>query len=158
RFYGHYLIRRLPAEVILDAYAQITAVPTTFTKVQLGTSGGEVATSDYSPGTPALQLPDTQLGSQLLDALRRPQSGQTCACERQQDSSVTQALHLNNGQTLNSRLRDKKSRVEQWLSEKISDGEAIQRIFMLALCRGPTASERQRLLDLMADASRDPSM
>jgi hypothetical protein len=158
RFYGHYLIRRLPAEVILDAYAQITAVPTTFTKVQLGTSGGEVATSDYPPGTRALQLPDTQLVSQFLDAFGRPERGQTCACERQQDSSVTQALHLNNGQTLNSRLRDKKSRVEGWLSEKISDGEAIQRIFMLALCRGPTASERRRLLDLMADASRDPNM
>src|SRR5205085_2751894 len=28
RFYSHYLVRRLPAEVILDAYAQVTGVPT----------------------------------------------------------------------------------------------------------------------------------
>src|SRR5205823_5980307 len=36
RFYSHYLIRRLPAEVVLDAYAQVTGVPTPFNQVQVG--------------------------------------------------------------------------------------------------------------------------
>lgn len=156
RYYSHYLIRRLPAEVILDAYAQITGVPTPFNSINVGSSGGESATADYPPGTRALQLPDTQLVSQFLDAFGRPERGQSCSCERQQDSSVTQALHLNNGKTLNDRLRDKKSRVEQWLSEKINDAEAIERIFQLALCREPTAAERQRFLALMAEADREP--
>ena len=55
----------------------------------------------------------------------RPDRAQTCSCERQQDSSVSQALHLNNGQTLNNKLRSKNSSVEQWLNEKISDEEAV---------------------------------
>lgn len=155
RFYSRYLIRRLPAEVILDAYATVTGVPTAFTSVNVGSSGGTAGTGDYPPGTRALQLPDTQLVSQFLDAFGRPERGQTCSCERQQDSSVTQALHLANGNTLNDRLRDKKSRIELWLKEKTTDQEAVQRIFMLALCREPSPTERQRFLALMAEAQRD---
>jgi len=156
RFYSHYLIRRLPAEVILDAYAQLTGVPTSFSNITVGSSGGTEGTGDYPPGTRALQLPDTQLVSQFLDAFGRPERGQSCSCERQQDSSVTQALHLNNGQTLNDRLRDKKSRVEAWLKEKITDQDAIQRVFLLALCRPPTAAEQERFGKLMTEAARDP--
>lgn len=156
RFHARYLIRRLPAEVVLDAYSQITKVPTAFAKLTLGPSGGSAATGDYPLGTRALQLPDTLLVSQFLDAFGRPERGQTCACERQQESSVTQALHLNNGQTLNDKLRDKKSRVEEWLNEKISDDEAIRRIFLLALCREPAKNERRRFGTIMADAAREP--
>jgi hypothetical protein len=64
-------------------------------------------------------------------------------------------LHLNNGQTLNDKLRDKKSRVEQWMQEKISDEEAIRRVFLLALSRSPTAGERTRFAGLMAEAGKD---
>src|SRR6202008_812039 len=106
----------------------LTKVPTAFTKVQVGSSGGAANTVDYPLGTRALQLPDTQLISQFLDAFGRPERGQTCSCERQQESSVTQALHLNNGQTLNDKLRDTKSRVEDWLAKKIDDREAIRRL------------------------------
>src|SRR5207302_3134953 len=40
RYYSRYLIRRLPAEVVLDAYSALTKMPTAFTKIQVGTSGG----------------------------------------------------------------------------------------------------------------------
>src|SRR5262249_26993156 len=119
RFYSHYLIRRLPAEVVLDAYSQVTEVPTPFTQVLVGTTGGTTEPKLYPLGTRALQLPDTQLVSHFLEAFGRPQREQTCSCERQQDSSVTQALHLDNGQTLNDKLRAKNSRVEQWLQDKV---------------------------------------
>src|SRR5262249_9052885 len=36
RFYSHYLLRRLSAEVILDAYSQVTGVPTPFNEVTIG--------------------------------------------------------------------------------------------------------------------------
>lgn len=156
RYYARYLIRRLPAEVVLDAYSAITQVPTAFTKVQVGSSGGSAATVDYPLGTRALQLPDTQLVSQFLDAFGRPERGQTCSCERQGESSVTQALHLNNGQTLNDKLRDGKSRVAEWLAAKIGDDEAIRRLFGLALCREPTAEEQKHFAAVMAEAARDP--
>jgi hypothetical protein len=156
RYYSRYLIRRLPAEVVLDAYSAITKVPTAFAKIQVGSTGGESATADYPFGTRALQLPDTQLVSQFLDAFGRPERGQTCSCERQQESSVAQALHLNNGRTLNDKLRDKKSRVEEWLTEKISDQEALHRLYLLALSRPPTAEERDRFAKVIAEAAGDP--
>jgi uncharacterized protein DUF1553/uncharacterized protein DUF1549/Big-like domain-containing protein len=155
RYYSRYLIRRLPAEVVLDAYSDLTKVPTAFTKVAVGSSGGDAPTGDYPLGTRALQLPDTQLISQFLDAFGRPERGQTCSCERQQESSVTQALHLNNGQTLNDKLRDKKSRVEEFLKEMVGDDEAIRRVFRLALCRSPSAEELGRFGKILREASQD---
>jgi hypothetical protein len=156
RFYSHYLIRRLPAEVVLDAYSQVTGVPTVFNQVLVGSSGGVTGTGAFPPGTRALQLPDALVVSPFLDAFGRPERSQTCSCERQQESSVTQALHLNNGKTLNEKLRAKNSRVEQWLKEKVGDEDAVRRVFFLALCREPTAAERQRFTALMAEAARDP--
>lgn len=156
RYYSRYLIRRLPAEVVLDAYSYVTNVPTAFTKVSVGSSGGDAKTTDYPLGTRALQLPDTQLVSQFLDAFGRPGREQTCSCERQQESSVTQALHLNNGRTLNDKLRAKNSRIEEWFKEKLSDQEAIRRVFELALCRPPSAEEQERFTKILAEAAQDP--
>jgi hypothetical protein len=155
RFYSHYLIRRLPAEVILDAYSQVTGVPTPFTQVLLGTTGGFANYSGAPTGTRALQLPDSQIVSPFLEGFGRPERNQTCSCERQQDSSVGQALHLNNGQTLNDKLRAKNARLEQWLQEKISDEEAVKRLFVLALCREPTAGEMARFKALLAEAAAE---
>jgi hypothetical protein len=153
RYYSHYLIRRLPAEVILDAYSQITGVPTSFSIYF-----DERPVFQFPAGTRALQLPDVQIASTFLDAFGRPERVQTCSCERQQDSSVSQALHLNNGQTLNDKLRAKNSRVEQWLQEKIADEEAIRRLFVMALSREPTTTELKNFKDLMADAAKDKAM
>lgn len=158
RFYSRYIVRRLPAEVVLDAYSDITKIATEFGKVAVGSSGGTAATPDYPLGTRALQLPDTQLVSQFLDAFGRPERGQTCACERQQESSVTQALHLNNGQTLNDKLRNKKSRVEEWVTEKIGDDDAIRRVYLLALSRTPTEAELGRFRKLLKESATDPQV
>ncbi len=156
RFYSHYLIRRLPAEVILDAYSQLTGVPTPFIQVQVGTTGGTSAYSGSPTGVRALQLPDAQIVSRFLDSFGRPERARTCSCEREQDSSVTQALHLNNGQTLNDKLRAKDARVAQWVQEKVSDAEAVRRLFRMALCREPTAAETERFQKIMTEAAADP--
>jgi hypothetical protein len=155
RFYSHYLIRRLPAEVVLDAYSQVTGVPTVFDQIALGSTGGVAGTGAYPPGTRALQLPDALVVSEFLDSFGRPDRSQPCSCERMAEASVSQALHLNNGKTLNNKLRSKSSRVARWLKEKVSDEEAIRRLFLLALSRQPTSAERSRLLSLMTRGESD---
>jgi hypothetical protein len=155
RFYSHYLVRRLPAEVILDAYSQVTGVPTPFSEVQIGSSGGTAGYSGAPPGTRALQLPDSLVISAFLTGFGRPERMQTCSCERQQDSSVGQALHLNNGQTLNDKLRAKGSRIEDWAAKQISDQEAIRRLFLLALSREPTAEEMKHSQAVLAQGATD---
>src|SRR5205823_11161644 len=91
RYYSHYLVRRLPAEVILDAVSQVTGIPTEF--------------PNLPKGTRALQLHDSQVASYFLTAFGRPEREKTCACERQQEPNVAQALHLSNGDTINAKLR-----------------------------------------------------
>ncbi len=152
RFYSHYLIRRLSAEVIIDAYSQITGVPTPYS-IYFDAK----PVFNFPAGTRALQLPDIRVGSTFLDSFGRPERVQTCACERQQDSSVSQALHLFNGQTLNDKLRDKKSLVSRWLEEKISDEDAVRRVFLLGFSREPTASELTKFKGVLEEYAKDPA-
>jgi hypothetical protein len=150
RFYSHYLVRRLSAEVILDAYAAVTGVPGDF-----AIYFDEKPVFHFPRGTRAMQLPDVKVLSPFLDSFGRPERMQTCSCERGQDSSVTQALHLNNGKTLNDKLRARDSRVARWLEEKVGDEAAVRRVFTLALCRAPTAGELHKFTSLMAEAGKD---
>ena len=102
-----------------------------------------------------MQLPDSLLISRFLDAFGRADRLQVCSCERTVDSSVTQALHLNNGVTLNDKLRDPKSHVAMWVKEKVPDAEIVSRLYKLALTREPTAAERAKLVALLAEAKTE---
>jgi len=152
RFYSHYLVRRLPAEVVLDIYSQVTEVPTVFSQIKVGTTGGVAGTDQFPPGTRALQLPDSLVVSGFLDSFGRPDRSQPCSCERMSDASMSQALHLNNGQTLNDKLRAKTGRIEKWVQEKVPLDEALRRLYRLALCREPTQKELQQMLAALKEA------
>jgi hypothetical protein len=141
RFYSHYLVRRLPAEVILDAYSDLTQVPTPFS---IFFDARPIF--NFHKGMRALQLPDVKVASAFLDAFGRPERMQTCSCERQQDATVSQALHVNNGSTLNDKLRAKEGRIEKWARDKTSDADVIREVFQLALCRPPSAAEKAKFL------------
>jgi len=154
RFYSRYLVRRLTAEVILDAYSDITGIATPFNILSLGPSGGTSAAA-YPMGTRAMQLPDSQLISNFLDAFGRADRAQACSCERTADASVGQALHLNNGKTLNDKLRDPNSRLSKWLIEKKTDVAIIEEVFRLGLSRSPTAAEKAKFLAIVAEAAKD---
>jgi hypothetical protein len=155
RFYSHYLLRRLPGEVILDAYSDVTGVPTPFDKIN--SAGGDAVTpiGTYPPGTRAVQVPDSLATSRFLDAFGRAERVQTCSCERTSDASVTQALHLNNGYTLNDKLRDKNSAVGKWIADGQTDEQIVERVFLSALSRKPSVGERKKFLAILTDAAAD---
>lgn len=153
RFYSRYLLRRLPAEVILDAYSDLSGVPTPFNQIAIGVSGGTQNVAHYPPGTRAMQLPDSQLVSQFLDAFGRAERTVTCSCEVSKEGTVSQALHLNNGKSLNEKLRDKASVVAKW--EKLTDAQVIDTLFAAAFARPATADERKKFLAALADAAKE---
>ena len=66
---------------------------------------------------------------------------------------MTQALHLNNGYTLNDKLRDKNSAVGKWIAAGFSDEQIVDRVFLLALSRKPTAAEKKKFLAILAEAA-----
>ena len=156
RFYSRYLIRRLPAEVILDAYSDVTGVPTPFNQLQSAAGDSATPVAAYPPGTRAMQLPDSLLLSRFLEAFGRAERVATCSCERTADASVGQALHLNNGTTLNDKLRDPSSAVAKWVGPKgLTDAQIIDRVFAAALTRPPTTAERQEFIDILDAAAKD---
>jgi Protein of unknown function (DUF1553)/Protein of unknown function (DUF1549) len=155
RFYSHYLIRRLSAEVLLDAESQVTDVPTPFTHLASSGRDAETPYGGFPLGTRALQLPDSLVASRFLDAFGRPERAQTCSCERSQDSTVGQALHLNNGKTLNEKLRADGSRAAKWAKEKLTDEEVLRQLYRTALCREPKPGEMATFRKLMEEAARD---
>jgi hypothetical protein len=157
RFYSRYLVHRLSAEVILDAYSGVTGVPTAFTHLSSTARDSSTPYGGYPLGLRAMQLPDSLVVSRFLDAFGRPERAQTCSCERSQDSSVAQALHLNNGRTLNDKLRARNSLVQRWLSEKKSDKEVLAELFLRALCRAPTAAENRKFKALLEEATAESS-
>ncbi|MCI0701397.1 MAG: DUF1553 domain-containing protein, partial [Planctomycetia bacterium] len=148
-------LRRLPGEVILDAYSDLTGVPTPFNQINSAAGDSTTAIGTYPLGTRAVQVPDSLLTSRFLDAFGRAERIQTCSCERTSDASVAQALHLNNGRTLNDKLRDKNSVVGKWIEQKLTDEEIIDRVFLLALSRKPTATETKKFLDILGEVPKD---
>lgn len=147
RFYARYYPRRLMAEVILDAYAQVTGVPTDFSR---DTGNGDTFAMSYPRGTRALQLPDSQIASYFLKSFGKPDRIQTCECERTGEPSVAQVLHIANGSTLNDKLRS-----EQCAATKktMSDAATLDDAYLRALSRFPTDTEKQKLLPVLSKTS-----
>jgi hypothetical protein len=139
KFVSHYPVKRLSAEVLLDALARVTEVPTSF--------------AGYPPGWRSLQLPDVQAASTFLDSFGRPVRESTCSCERSAEPSVSQALHLANGETLNGKLRDDKGAVARVAASTASAPEILEGLTKAALGRVPTDAERTRLLPVLRDAA-----
>ena len=134
KHFSRYYPRRLPAEVILDAFASATEVPTPF--------------SGYPQGWRALQLPDSGVASTFLATFGRPERVITCACERQSTPTLPQSLHLSNGDTLNEKLRHPNNVIGHYLDQGMGLEEIIMDLYLRTDSRPPTEAEKKNLLAL----------
>jgi hypothetical protein len=142
RFYSRYYPKRMTAEALLDAVSQVSGTPTAF--------------ADYPAGWRALQLPDTNVDSYFLRSFGRPLRAITCECERNSQPSMSQALHLSNGDTLNQKLSAKDNRIDKLLAGGASDEKIVEELYLAALSRHPTDEEKARLTAALA-ASGEPN-
>lgn len=138
RYYSKYVIRRLPAEVLLDATSQVLGVPTPF--------------MGFPKGTRALQLPDSQVASQFLSVFGRPARVICDASERSSDPSIGQALHIINGDTLNQKLSNPDGYISLLLRLGLSDSRIVEHMTLSAFARYPTAAEKEQLGGMLAQA------
>lgn len=149
-FSRHYP-RRLMAEVLHDAIADITEVPGEFDKIVL-TDGSTQKTEFYPRGTRALQLFDSAVESYFLKTFGRNERAITCECERSNVPSMVQVLHLANGDTLNAKLRDKEcALVKSASATDVKPGEMIDELYLRCLSRFPTKRERDGLKQVFAE-------
>lgn len=149
RYYSRYYPRRLMAEVMLDAVSSVTAVSTTFDKIEF--PGADVRATDFYPeGTRAVQLYDSAVRSYFLKTFGRNQRRITCECERSDEPSMVQVLHLSNGDTVNSKLSTKDNRLQKLLDTYPDDSAAlVEELFLSGLSRRPSDKEKSELTKLL---------
>jgi hypothetical protein len=128
RFHSHAYARRLPAEVLLDALSQSTGVPERF--------------DGYPLGLRAVQVPDPAVKSYFLGLFGKSERLTACACERNNDVTLPQLLHMGGGATIPEKLRSGNGRLIEMLKSKSGDRELTDEIFLWTLSRLPTAAER----------------
>ncbi|REK27634.1 MAG: DUF1553 domain-containing protein [Planctomycetota bacterium] len=149
RFYSRYYPRRMIAEVMLDAISQVTGVPSTFTQVE-ASDGSRSKTEFYPEGTRAIQLYDSAVVSYFLNAFGRNERAITCECERTNEPSIVQVLHIVNGETINKKLQSPQSRVDKLLVTDVTDESMVEVAYLSSLSRYPTEEERQVMLEALA--------
>ena len=140
RYFSKYIVKRLPAEVLLDAMSQVTGVPTAF--------------AGYPRGFRALQLPDVQVKSDFLTAFGRPPRVLCDAAERSVEPNIAQALHIINGDTLNMKLNSPDGYAALSLKLGLSNARLLDNLYLAAYSRNPTAEEKAAILNALAAAPK----
>ncbi len=132
--FSRYYAKRLPAEVLYDALAQATGVPSRLPRMPAGAR--------------AVQLPDMSLANYFLLVFGRPQGTSPCECERSYDANLAQTLHL-----LNSReIQDKVQRghaLRLARDRERSDREKVEELYLYTLNRPPKPKELQACLQYL---------
>jgi hypothetical protein len=132
RNYAHAVIRRIPAESLLDCICQVTEAPDKFQGLPLGAR--------------AVQIADGGTSNYFLTTFGRSPRDTVCECEASTDPSLSQALHLLNGSSV-SRKVAQDNKVRNWMEkEELTPEQVIERIYVRSLSRFPTAEELERLL------------
>ncbi|MBI2479376.1 MAG: DUF1549 domain-containing protein [Planctomycetia bacterium] len=137
RFYSHFKVKRLPAEALLDAIDQATAVQTKFKSLPMGTR--------------AIELPDAEYPNYFLNTFAKPRRASVCECERSPDESLSQALHTLNGDTLASKITDTNGRLMKLIAEQKEHGEIVTQLYLATLSRSPSEDELAASRGFLAD-------
>ncbi len=127
RFYTHYNVKRLPAEVLLDGIDAICGTQEKFAGIPLGTR--------------AIELPDNNYTSYFLDTMGRPERVITCECERTAEPNLAQVLQIANGELLHKKISDGNGRIARLLKAKVPTDDIITQLYLVSLSRQPNADE-----------------
>jgi hypothetical protein len=136
--FSHAAVRRQRAEVLLDVLAQVTETKHKFPGMPLGAR--------------AVQVADGRTSNYFLTTFGRANRDDVCSCAVEMDPSLSQALHLLNGDVANDRIRQGNV-VGQMLEAGRMPAEVIDRLFVRCQGRMPTERERIETLVTVLDAA-----
>ncbi|MBL8797792.1 MAG: DUF1553 domain-containing protein [Planctomycetia bacterium] len=131
--FSRYAMRRLPAEVLLDAIDQVTGSPTEFTAM-----GG----LKFPAGTRAIDLADIHVSSYFLEVFGKSKRQSACECERDPTITLAQRAHLLNNTAVRGKLV---VRAAQLVADKRTDAEKVREVYLAFFTREPTAEERRTI-------------
>jgi hypothetical protein len=128
--FSRYYPKRLPAEVLYDAFHQVTATTQSF--------GGLPA------GTKSMQIPDPSMAQNVyfLKVFGQPQGDTACECERSQEANLAQSLHLLNSNEVQSKVAGGSARPALLANDKARPDDAkIKELYRWVYSREPDAEE-----------------
>ena len=143
--------RRLMAEVLSDAIADVTGVRDSYTEISFN-DGSTAKVDGYDGDTRAIQLHDSAVKNYFLKTFGRNMRDITCECERSNQPSLVQVLHLSNGSTINDKLASKEGWITQILATDPSPRSLVDGAWMRTLGRPPSEAERKPLEEMLAAA------
>ena len=128
--FSRYYPKRLTAEVLFDAVNQTTKSESSF--------------DGLAHGTRAVALPDNSFNasSYFLTVFGRPDSSSSCECERSQDASLAQSLHLLNAREIQEKLAKDDGRAASLATDsQRGDDEKIRELYYWVYSRDPKENE-----------------
>ncbi len=126
--YSRALLKRIDAEVLLDAVCQVTGVGEKFEGVPHG----------YR----AIQLWDSEVDHYFLKLFGRPARKTACDCERNSEPNVGQVLHVLNSPEIQSKLTHAAGQIARWNESNTDDSQLVDEIYLTCLGRFPSNEER----------------
>ena len=130
RNFSHAMLRRIRAEILLDAISQVTDTKNKFPGLPMGAR--------------AVQISNGNTSSYFLTTFGRATRNSVCACEVKVEPNLSQALHLLNGDTIESKIAQGKL-VETRLAERIPPMKIVEELYIRCLCRKPTDKELEQI-------------
>ena len=119
-------IRRIRAEVLLDCISQVTETQDKF--------------NGLPRGARAVQIADGNTGTYFLKTFGRATRTSVCSCEVKIDPNLSQALHLLNGDTLQTKV-EQGGVVKKLIKKGENREQAIQDLYLRCFSREPTEEE-----------------
>lgn len=136
--FAHQNVRRIKAESVLDIISQVTDTKDKFQGLPLGAR--------------AVQIADGSTSSYFLTTFGRATRVTACSCEVKMEPTLSQALHLMNGETVNAKIQQ--GGVLTKLKEQgLSPEGVIENLYIRCLTRRPTGDEQAALAPLFAEGS-----
>ena len=138
RNYSHSYVRRVKAEVLLDAISAITETPNKFQGLPLGAR--------------AVQIADGAVSNYFLTTFGRAKRESVCSCEVKMEPTLSQALHLMNGDAINDRIKQG-GVVAKMINDKKTDREIVDDLYLRCFSRLPNEKEWTSIQRAIAEAA-----
>jgi len=138
RNFAHANVRRIPAEQLLDCISQVTGASDKFQGLPLGARAVEIANGSTS--------------NYFLTTFGRAPRDTVCACEAKTEPTLSQALHMLNGNTIQGKIQQG-GVVKKLLDAGQSPPQVIESLYIRALARKPTPEETERLMAIVGQSA-----
>ncbi|MDP1797822.1 MAG: DUF1549 and DUF1553 domain-containing protein [Planctomycetaceae bacterium] len=141
RNFARQQLRRIKAESMLDVLSQVTTTKDKFPRLPIGSR--------------AVQIADGATSTYFLTTFGRATRETACSCEVKMEPTLSQALHLLNGEATNQKIQQG-NLVAVWLKEGLTPPQIVEKIYIRCLSRKPSAEEMAALTPLFpADAKNN---